>query len=93
MDATARELPHTDAAAKRARSSMESMFHHDGMGSVFLTVTFDDENSLLIQVLSGVQVDTGESIDDLSDEELAARAKKRQTRAVLREPNRKWVLL
>lgn len=79
VDATARELPHTDAAAKKARSSMESMFHHFGMGSVFLTVTFDDENSLLMQVLSNVRIDEGESISDLSDEELAARAQKRQT--------------
>eukprot|EP00957_Ditylum_brightwellii_P015436 1161675-Ditylum_brightwellii.AAC.2 len=31
----------------------EAMQHHLGMGSIFLTVAFDDENSALLQVLSG----------------------------------------
>ena len=78
VDATARELPHTDKAAQRARSSMEAMFHHKGMGSVFLTVTFDDENSILMQVFTGVQIDNNECIDDLTDEQLRERAKKRE---------------
>lgn len=78
VDATARDLPHSDKAAKLARSSMESMFHHLGMGSVFLTVTFDDENSLLLQVMTGVRLDKEENIDDLSDEELSKRAEKRR---------------
>ena len=78
VDATARDLPHTDRASKRARSTMESMFHHLGMGSVFLTVTFDDENSLLIQILSDIQIDEGECIADLSDDELEKRAKRRE---------------
>ena len=79
VDATARDLPHTNEASKKVRSSMEAMHHHFGMGSVFLTVTFDDENSLLMQILSDIRVDNNEEVDDLSDEELKKRAKKRSS--------------
>lgn len=57
------------------------MQHHFGIGNVFLTVTFDHENSLIMQVLSGIEVDDETPIDSMSDEELAERA---QARRVLR---------
>ena len=79
VDATARDLPHTKEGSKKGRSSMEAMHHHFGMGSVFLTVTFDDENSFNIQVLSGIEIDDDTPIEDLSDKELAERASRRQS--------------
>ena len=56
------------------------MQHHFGTGSVFLTVTFDDENSVLMQVLSGVRIDdrAGEGDTVVSDEDLLERAGRRR---------------
>ena len=78
VDAMSRALPHTNEASKAARSNGESMQHHHGIGSIFLTVTFDDENSLLIQVLTQEEVDDDTPISELTDDELAARAKRRR---------------
>jgi Helitron helicase-like domain at N-terminus len=65
-------------AAKKARAIGKSMQHHFGIPSVFLTVTFDDENSLLMQVMSGCTIDNYTDIQDLSDVELAERASRRK---------------
>ena len=78
VDACSKSLPHTPEAAKRARSSVEALQHHFGGGSVFLTVTPDDENSFLIEVLSDVRVDDNVDISSLSDDELSRRASNRQ---------------
>ena len=77
VDATARALPHTNEAAKSARGNGEAMQHHLGMGSVFLTVTFDDENSVLILVYSGAGLQD-ENYEDLSDAKLAENVKNRR---------------
>ena len=74
VDATARSLPHTNEASKNARALGEAMQHHFGMSSVFLTVTFDDENSLLMQVMSGVTIDDGTPVDELNDFDVCNRA-------------------
>ena len=79
VDATSRALPHTNAAAKKARMKGEAMQHHFGQASVFLTATFDDENSFLMQVLTGELVDDVEDIASLSDSELESRGVKRRT--------------
>lgn len=79
VDAVSKSLPHTRDAAKKARSVIESMMHHFGMGSVFLTVTPDDENSIIMQIFSGVQVDNDCEMNDLTDEELAERAQVRES--------------
>ena len=55
VEACSRALPHTNEFAKSARSTSQSMQHYLGSGSIFLTVTFDDDNSLPMQVLSGVE--------------------------------------
>ena len=78
IDACSKSLPHTRDAAKTARSSMEALQHHFGSGSLFLTVTPDDENSFLIQVLTGDHVDDDRDICDLSDDELSKRSRQRQ---------------
>ena len=77
-DACSRALPHTNDAAKKARATGEATQHHFGIGSVFLTVTFDDENSFLMQVYTGVSVDDDTDITLLSDDELKARRIDRQ---------------
>ncbi len=74
--AMSKKLPHTDDAAKRARSDMEMMQHHFGLGGFFFTFSPDDENSFLMTAWS--QTDKcGEPIDieDLSNEELRERGK------------------
>ena len=77
IDSCSRSLPHTKDAAKKARSTAESMQHNFGLGSWFLTVTFDDDNSFLVQVLSQTEVDGNQPVSSLTDEELQDRAKKR----------------
>ena len=77
VDATAKDLPHTNEAAKKARGMGEAMQHHFGMGSVFLTCTFDDENSLIMNVLSG-EDDDGRLTEELTDAEVTGNAKKRK---------------
>ena len=37
------------------------------MSSIVLTMTFDDKNSLLMQVLSGETIDDGIPVDKMSD--------------------------
>jgi hypothetical protein len=65
--ACGRALPHTNEAAKKARGIGESMQHVFGTGSVFLTVSFDDNNCFLTQVLSGAQVDNDDDISTLTE--------------------------
>ena len=73
IDAIAGRIPHTNEAAKSARKTAESMQHHFGCPSYFLTVTPDDDNSYILQVLSGKIVDTNEPLQTLSDDELYKR--------------------
>lgn len=70
VEACSRSVPHTNEATKKARSTSEAMQHYNGSGSIFLTVTFDDENSILMQILSGEYVETQEDIETLSEEAL-----------------------
>ena len=79
VDATAAQLPHTNEAAKRARASGEAMQHHFGMGSVFLTCTFDDENSLVMEVLSRKSLGHDKKVEDLTDQEVIQMANDRRT--------------
>ena len=78
VDATGKSLPHTNEASRKARGCNEAMQHHFGMSSVFVTAMFDNENSLLMQVLSGVEVDDGTLVDSLTDSELSSHTKGRR---------------
>ena len=78
VEACTGSIPHTNEAAKKARTTGESMQHYFGTGCIFLTATFDDDNNVLMQVLSGIEVDTGEDISTLSDNELEERCKSRR---------------
>ena len=77
VDAISGHVPHTNEAAKRARRDGEAIQHHFGTVSYFLTVTPDDNNSLIVQILSGVQIDDDTPIGSLTDAELAERARER----------------
>jgi hypothetical protein len=81
VDACGDALPHTNEAAKKARRTAESLQHHFGIGSVWLTVTFDDENSLIMQVLNGIEIDDDTPTVLLSNEDLS---KRRDARRELR---------
>ena len=68
-DATGRALPQTNEAAGVARYNGEAMQHHFGIASIWLTVSFDDKNSWLMQVFSGIRVDGDTDIAMLTDKE------------------------
>ena len=78
VDACSTALPHTNEAAKRARSTGETLQHYFGVPSLFLTVTFDDNNSMLLQMLHGTEIDDDTPLSELSDDVLARRASKRK---------------
>jgi hypothetical protein len=78
VDACAASLPHTREAAKKARAKAETLQHHFGIGAIFLTLTFDDENSLLMQIFHGEIIDDLDDVSGLSDEELAHRSYRRE---------------
>jgi hypothetical protein len=78
VDACSQALPHTNEAAKSARSTNEAMQHHFGIPSMFFTVTFDDENSLLMQIMHGTEIDTDENLKNVSDDECVNRLIKRR---------------
>jgi hypothetical protein len=78
INACSQSLPHTNKTSKRARSTGESMQHHFGIPSFFMTATFDDENSLLVQILHGTEIDTDVSLSELTDNDLAARCSQRR---------------
>ena len=64
VDAVVGGVPHTNQATKRARRHAEAILHAFGLPSVFLTVTPDDDNSYLLEVLSKCNNDysTNESV-------------------------------
>lgn len=77
VKAITKSVPHSNEAAKNARGTMESMQHNLGQPTFFGTVTVDDDNSFLMQVFSGMHIDDETPVDDITDEQLAARAKQR----------------
>ena len=78
VDAVAGHVAHSNRNTKRARRNAESLTHHFGMPSYFLTVSPDDDYNILVQVYSGQLVDTpGTRIETLSDNELADMHSKR----------------
>lgn len=76
---TGKSLPHTNEAATLARGNGEAMQHHFGIGSIWLTVSFDDHNSWIMQAYSGFEpIDDGTDPHSLTDEECRKRCTKRQ---------------
>ena len=78
IDAVTKALPHSNAAAKRARTEGESLCHYLGFPAIFLSFAPDDESSFLLQIFAGVTIDDDTAIESLTDEQLASRAKHRR---------------
>ena len=70
IDAVCKVIPHSNQAAAAARRKMETMQHHFGCPTFFLTVTPDDDNHMLIQILSQEYIDKQNNVDDMTDEEV-----------------------
>jgi Helitron helicase-like domain at N-terminus len=70
VDSMSRGLPHSNEAAKLVRKQGQSMQHTFGTPSLFLTATFDDENSLMMQVMSGDHIDLNLNPSSMCDSEL-----------------------
>ena len=78
VDAVAGHVAHSNRNTKRAPRNAESLTHHFGMPSYFLTVSPDDDYNILVQVYSGQLVDRpGTRIENLSDNDLANMHSKR----------------
>jgi len=78
VDACSRALPHTNEAARVARSTAETLQHYFGIGTIWLTVNFDDDNSFLMEVLADNPIDSDDPLSILTDEQLDERARKRK---------------
>ena len=83
---TSRALPHTDEAARSAREDALSMQHWFGPASWFLTVTFEDECSLLMQALSGEVIDTEATSSSASTDDALSELGRRRKQLRLRFP-------
>ena len=77
VDACSKSLPHSNEAARAAQSTGELMQHHFGIGSAWLTVTFNDDNCLVMQVLSDCRIDNDKAPKDLTADEISDRNEKR----------------
>jgi hypothetical protein len=77
VDACSRALPHTNEATKKTRGIGAAMQHVFGTGSIFLTVSFDDDSCFLTQALAGQQVDNDDDASTLTEDELKECCKKR----------------
>jgi hypothetical protein len=75
-----RALPHTNEAARDARSKIYSMSLRFGQPAIFFTISPDDLNNLRIQIYGGNEWDavpTVDEINNLTESELKERFKKR----------------
>ena len=70
IDAVCKAIPHTNEAAKIARRDIETMQHHFGCPTYFLTITPDDDNHFLIQVFSQITLSPTKNIDEMTDDEI-----------------------
>ena len=79
IDAIGRGVAHTNEAAKRARRTAECIQHNFGMPTHFLTVTPDDDNSILLQVYSQTDIDINcKAIDEMDAAEIESMSRKRK---------------
>jgi PIF1-like helicase/Helitron helicase-like domain at N-terminus len=77
IDTICKSIPHSNKAAKKARREVETMQHHFGCPSFFLTITPDDNNHIFIQIYSGSSDERGINIEQQTDEEIHIHTKKR----------------
>ena len=73
LKSVCKSLPHTNDAARDARTSSHSMAMHFGQPTVFFAVSPNDSHNLRTQVYFNAPVDVLDDIDSLTDEDLAQR--------------------
>ena len=73
LKAVCKALPHTNDAARDARSSVYSMSVKYGQPAVFFTMSPDDSHNLRTQVYFNAPLDMLDEIDTLSDSDLTKR--------------------
>jgi hypothetical protein len=74
INAITQAAPHRNKAAKQARQDSEALQHAFDTLSYFLTVTPDDDNSIIVQTFTGCFVDADDQpVHTLSDAEIARR--------------------
>ena len=79
LESIAKSVPHSNESTMRARSDGYAHQFYFGVASYFLTVTPDDENSVILQIYSNIKIDhETEDVAALSDEDLTIRARQRQ---------------
>ena len=79
IDAIGRGVAHTNEAAKKARRTAECLQHNFGMPTHFLTVTPDDDNSILVQSYSQKDIDiNSKAVDDMDVAEIENLGRKRK---------------
>ena len=81
ISAIAKSMPHTKEAAKQARKDLISMQIAHGQPSIFLTITPPDDDSLLINVYSQLNINELTDLNEITSEMLRERA---ETRSELR---------
>jgi Helitron helicase-like domain at N-terminus/PIF1-like helicase len=70
IDTICKTIPHTNEAARRARREIETMQHHFGCPTFFLTVTPDDDNHILVQIYASSICSANKNINTMSDDEI-----------------------
>ena len=79
LDSVAKSVPHSNENTGKARTDAYAHQFYFGMASYFLTVTPDDENCLLVQILTNNDVDVSSPSTELrSNEDLRKAAEKRR---------------
>ena len=78
IDSVTNTIPHSNEAAKKARRNGETLQHHFGTASYFLTVNPDDETSYVVQIYSQQIIDDNISAIFQEDENILERSQSRQ---------------
>ena len=78
IDSVTNTIPHSNEATKKARRNGETLQHHFGTASYFLTVNPDDENSYVVQIYSQEIIDDNISAKFQEDEEILKRSQSKQ---------------
>ena len=78
IDSVTNTIPHSNEAAKKARRNGETLQHHFGTASYFLTINPDDETSYIVQIYSQRIIDDNISAIFQEDEDILERSQNRQ---------------
>jgi Helitron helicase-like domain at N-terminus/PIF1-like helicase len=77
VDTICKHIPHSNEAAVKARRGMETMQHHFGCPTFFLTITPDDDNHIIVQIYSDEILSSINATDKMTDDEVFALSNKK----------------